>query len=111
MFFMCYEKGQGQEGSNRVIRGGSWKSHAQQVRAAYRNGNTPGNRNNNLGFRLAREQEPSGSSTPDPIIVLTGLMDRQKHLWGWRASRAVESAPSVRRSTIFFFPPLYFRAH
>lgn len=37
-----------------MIRGGSWNSHAQNVRAAYRNGNEPGNRNNNLGFRLVR---------------------------------------------------------
>ena len=36
---------------NRVIRGGSWNNHAQNVRAAYRNANDPGNRNNNLGFR------------------------------------------------------------
>ncbi len=37
-----------------MIRGGSWNSNAQNVRAAYRNGNEPGNRDNNLGFRLVR---------------------------------------------------------
>ena len=35
------------------IRGGSWNNNPQNCRVAYRNNNTPGNRNNNLGFRLA----------------------------------------------------------
>ena len=37
-------------GSN---RGGSWMNSARNCRSAYRNRNTPANRNNNLGFRLA----------------------------------------------------------
>lgn len=40
-------------GSSRVIRGGSWNNNARNCRAANRNRNTPDNRNNNLGFRLA----------------------------------------------------------
>jgi hypothetical protein len=40
-------------GSNRVNRGGSWNNNAQNCRAANRNRNTPDNRNNNLGFRVA----------------------------------------------------------
>jgi len=39
-------------GSNRVNRGGSWNNNASNCRSAYRNNNSPGNRNNNLGFRL-----------------------------------------------------------
>ena len=39
--------------SNRVNRGGSWDNNPQNCRAAYRNNNTPTNRNNNVGFRLA----------------------------------------------------------
>ena len=39
-------------GSNRVIRGGSWNNNAQNCRSANRNNNDPGNRNNNVGFRL-----------------------------------------------------------
>ncbi|MDA1048964.1 MAG: hypothetical protein O3C40_00590 [Planctomycetota bacterium] len=34
-------------------RGGSWMNSARNCRSAYRNRNTPANRNNNLGFRLA----------------------------------------------------------
>jgi hypothetical protein len=43
----------GEKGSNRVNRGGSWNNDASNVRAANRNNNTPGNRNNNLGLRPA----------------------------------------------------------
>lgn len=39
-------------GSNRVLRGGSWNNNARNSRSAYRNNNNPGNRNNNVGFRL-----------------------------------------------------------
>ena len=39
---------------HRVNRGGSWNNNAQNCRSANRNRNTPTNRNNNLGFRVAR---------------------------------------------------------
>lgn len=45
-----------QEGSYRVIRGGSWGSIARWVRAAYRYYWHPSFRDGNLGFRLARGQ-------------------------------------------------------
>jgi formylglycine-generating enzyme required for sulfatase activity len=38
----------------RVNRGGSWNNDSGNCRAANRNANTPSNRNNNLGMRLAR---------------------------------------------------------
>ncbi|HOS60838.1 MAG TPA: formylglycine-generating enzyme family protein [Myxococcota bacterium] len=41
-------------GSYRVFRGGSWGSGAGGVRAANRNSGLPGNRNDFVGFRLAR---------------------------------------------------------
>ena len=41
------------DGSNRVLRGGSWNNNAQNCRSANRNNNNPDNRNNNNGFRLA----------------------------------------------------------
>ncbi|MBF0343244.1 MAG: SUMF1/EgtB/PvdO family nonheme iron enzyme [Nitrospirae bacterium] len=45
--------GQGlKKGANRVIRGGSWNNNPQNVRCSNRNNNMPGNRNNNIGFRL-----------------------------------------------------------
>jgi len=40
------------EGSNRVIRGGSWNNNPENCRVANRNRNNPDNRNNNTGFRL-----------------------------------------------------------
>ncbi|MBF0143042.1 MAG: SUMF1/EgtB/PvdO family nonheme iron enzyme [Magnetococcales bacterium] len=45
--------GDGERGSNRVNRGGSWNNNPANVRSANRNNNDPGNRNNNIGFRLA----------------------------------------------------------
>ena len=41
------------EGSNRVLRGGSWNDNARNCRVANRNNNSPDNRNNNTGFRLS----------------------------------------------------------
>jgi hypothetical protein len=35
------------------VRGGSWINDARNVRSAYRNDNQRGNRNHNLGFRVA----------------------------------------------------------
>jgi formylglycine-generating enzyme required for sulfatase activity len=40
-------------GSYRVIRGGGWNINAGYCRSAYRRNNTPDNRGNSLGFRLA----------------------------------------------------------
>jgi formylglycine-generating enzyme required for sulfatase activity len=40
-------------GSNRVLRGGSWLGSAGRCRSAYRDGNGPGGRNSDVGFRLA----------------------------------------------------------
>ncbi len=41
-----------ERGARRVNRGGSWRNNARNCRAANRNANPPGNRNDNLGFRL-----------------------------------------------------------
>ncbi len=38
----------------RVVRGGSWDLNPQYSRTAFRNGNSPGNRDFSIGFRLAR---------------------------------------------------------
>lgn len=47
------------EGSNRIIRGGSWNNNASNCRSSNRNDNNPSNRNNNNGFRLAFPPSPS----------------------------------------------------
>ncbi|MBS0511263.1 MAG: hypothetical protein JSR42_08775 [Proteobacteria bacterium] len=36
------------------MRGGGWNNNPDNARSANRNRNTPDNRNNNSGFRLAR---------------------------------------------------------
>ena len=41
-------------GSDRVVRGGSWRDVAGYCRSAYRNWGDPGLRLDGLGFRLAR---------------------------------------------------------
>ncbi|TXT41838.1 MAG: hypothetical protein FD137_2546 [Spirochaetes bacterium] len=41
-------------GDNRVKRGGSWNNSEGNLRSANRNNNSPGNRNNNLSFRVLR---------------------------------------------------------
>jgi hypothetical protein len=43
------------EGSDRVLRGGSWSSIPQYVRASFRYGSGPVGRNYNIGFRCAGE--------------------------------------------------------
>ncbi len=46
-----------EQGTDRVIRGGSWISIARGVRAAYRDRYVPGFRHDLIGFRCARVQE------------------------------------------------------
>jgi hypothetical protein len=57
----------GLNGGNRVIRGGSWNENARNDRAANRNGNDPGNSNDNLGFRLFRARVRVGWPAGDPV--------------------------------------------
>jgi formylglycine-generating enzyme len=45
-------------GESRVYRGGCWFYIARYCRSAFRYGGPPGNRNNNLGLRLARTTVP-----------------------------------------------------
>jgi formylglycine-generating enzyme required for sulfatase activity len=49
---------QGGVGSLRVLRGGSWISFPDDLRAAYRYGGLSGGRDDYLGFRLARTLDP-----------------------------------------------------
>ncbi|WP_300449130.1 SUMF1/EgtB/PvdO family nonheme iron enzyme [Accumulibacter sp.] len=54
--FFCYPSPAGWRHpvrlSGEVVRGGSWNNHRDNARCAYRNRNHPGNRNDNLGFRV-----------------------------------------------------------
>jgi retron-type reverse transcriptase len=45
-----------------AVRGGSWNNNPRNVRASVRNNNSPEDRNNNVGFRCVRDEEPSGGS-------------------------------------------------
>jgi len=55
------------DGTDRVIRGGSWNDFGRNARSAYRNRNDPGNRDNDLGFRFALAREKQ--RTLDPIGI------------------------------------------
>jgi len=78
------------QGANRVNRGGSWNNDAANCRAANRDNNEPGNRNNNLGFRPA-----PAPPAPDRMI-LTG--------WNRPANPAPQQCgqmkPSRRRTLV-----------
>jgi formylglycine-generating enzyme required for sulfatase activity len=43
-----------ENGSNRVYRGGSWNNYAHSTRVSNRDNRSPGNRRNDLGFRLSK---------------------------------------------------------
>ncbi len=53
-------------GQNRVIRGGSWNNNGRNCRSANRNRNTPDNRNQDNGFRLAAAPAGRGMDVPAP---------------------------------------------
>ncbi len=64
--------GEGRTGDNRVLRGGSWINNGRNCRSAYRNNNDPSDRNNNIGFRLARAQQAIGISLRDQTLIQFG---------------------------------------
>jgi hypothetical protein len=61
-----------------VLRGGSWINNGQNLRSANRNANDPGNRNDNIGFRLARAQEGRMALTDQTAIRSLGSASGQK---------------------------------
>ena len=97
--------GRDQQRAHRVIRGGSWNTNARNVRAAYRNGNEPGNRNDNLGFRLALAQGV-GESVLDPISFQLVRFGRRKRSG---AGVLVGHRPVTERSPAF--PPFFAGTH
>ena len=82
----------------RVLRGGSWNNNGRNLRSAYRNGNEPDNRNNNIGFRLAqltgyRTQGPAGCP------VLDRASDKKRCAQGCVSS----VADALRTLTLVFY--------
>lgn len=60
------------KGVNRLLRGGSWNNNPVNVRASNRGNNTPSNRNNNNGFRLAKSTHlpvPARLRMPGPALI------------------------------------------
>lgn len=94
--------GRGRTGSKRVIRGGSWNSNARNVRAANRNANDPANRNDNLGFRVARAHEQVGRSAPDQTSAASGSSGVGETQMGPGVEVAAADAPSNPRRRLAF---------
>ncbi len=61
-----------------MLRGGSWINNGRNVRSAQRNANDPGNRNDNIGFRLARAQEGWITLFDQTAILFLGPASGQK---------------------------------
>ena len=53
-------------GHYKVIRGGNWRSNADDVKMVYRNATIPTIRKNTLGFRCAQSKSKSSSKYPNP---------------------------------------------
>lgn len=67
------QKGRARKGQNRVLRGGSWINNGRNLRSAQRNGNTPGNRNQNIGLRLAGASRAGGSMNQRPVLFRSSV--------------------------------------
>ena len=88
----------GDKGRKRVLRGGSWINNGRNCRSANRNGNEPGNRNDNNGFRLARAPPLcGGEAQPRHPLPAADAGRRGKPEGRRRASRArPENSPAAR---------------
>ncbi len=100
-----YASGAGRTGTERVNRGGSSNSNARNVRAAYRNWNPPDNRNDNLGFRLARALGWTGRSAVDQVGIVRAGCARAEHPAGPGAQvGAAELLSNARRWSTWVGP-------
>jgi hypothetical protein len=87
------------EGSNRVLRGGSWINNGRNARSANRNRNDPANRNDNIGFRLALARTIVDAPF-DQTVIPSAFERRQKENALRRASRIASESPSKRRPSV-----------
>ncbi|MCB1807431.1 MAG: SUMF1/EgtB/PvdO family nonheme iron enzyme, partial [Candidatus Competibacteraceae bacterium] len=71
------------DSAQRVNRGGSWNNKPRRVRSANRNRNTPDNRNNNLGFRLASAPARSGTVLAKAETGVTRVIISQLPGFAW----------------------------
>ncbi len=99
--------GDDHNGTNQVMRGGSWINNARNVRAAYRNHSSPGNRNDNLGFRLARAHERIGDPSLTRPSSCPGSVETRQKPQGRRCVSSQsggcrrESSPVARPWVVF----------
>jgi len=77
-----------------VLRGGAWNNDSTNCRSAYRNNNTPDNRNNNYGLRLVRAPkcrnsgmgipgESLGESSSVPVMAVRPSSKQKTGRRGW----------------------------
>ena len=59
-----------------MVHGGSWNDEPRHVRSATRSGGEPGDRNHNLGFRLAQSARAAECRYPGPACLRTGRVWR-----------------------------------
>jgi len=98
-FTLC---GHGHKGSDRVVRGGSWNNDARNVRCAARNAIHPADRNDNVGFRLARAQPRVGRPASDPTIAPSApIWERQTS--GERRCASRRQKPFRKLTGVSFF--------
>ena len=85
------------------LRGGAWNNNQNNARAVYRNNNPPGNRNNNIGFRLVVFRPTSFVPLQWPVARATGepssfLSRRDFAIYqGWAASSITGRASFASR--------------
>jgi hypothetical protein len=91
--------------ARRVLRGGSWINNGRNARSAYHNANDPGNRNDNIGFRLAPARTTVDAPFDQTALRSAGPDRRRKAKALRRVSRlGIESPPERRPRLAVTFP-------
>ena len=98
--------------------GGSWNNNASNLRSANRNNNTPSNRNNDIGFRLANSFPQSGAirvvygwsggapgmTRPVSGARGSGRVPKREEPAAQVGAFGLSTAPSASRQTIPWWP-------